>query len=111
MTFQVVVETQARAEIEAAYRWLAERAPLNAVRWYNRLMNALETLREQPCRCALARESRHFTEPIRQLLFGRATRRYRVLFVVRGTTVHVLHFRHWARAAMRRTSIRWPERE
>ena len=108
MSFRVLIETPASAEIEAVYLWLAARSPRNAARWYHGLMEALATLRDHPARCALARESRHFDVDIRQLLYGRGKQRYRALFIVRGETIHVLHFRHGAQAGMPRKSIRFP---
>jgi hypothetical protein len=38
MTYQVVVQPSAQAELEAAFEWTAERAPMTVARWYNRLL-------------------------------------------------------------------------
>lgn len=92
MNFRVSIESSASTEIEVAYRWIERRSPLNAIRWYNRLIDALESLQRFPNRCTLAPESRYFREEIRQFLYGRGQRRYRALFLVHGDTVHVLHF-------------------
>lgn len=80
-----------------AFDWIRERAPDAAVRWYDALENALQSLGQFPERCALAAENDAFEEEIRQLLFGKDHGTYRVLFTVRGDEVHVLHFRHTAR--------------
>jgi hypothetical protein len=33
MTYQVIVQPSAQAEMEEAYEWLVERAPITVVRW------------------------------------------------------------------------------
>jgi plasmid stabilization system protein ParE len=99
--FSVVVEPPAATDIEAAYLYLHERAPAAAARWLARLQRAIENLSILPSRCGIARESKEFAEPIRQLLYGKRGGRYRVLFVIRGQTVHVIHVRHGARDELR----------
>lgn len=51
-----------------------------------------------PKRCPLARENEHFSQEIRQLLYGRGRNSYRVLFtILEGrdlSTVRILHIRH-----------------
>ena len=49
-----------------------------------------------PARCPLAPENEHFTQEIRQLLYGPRNDVYRILFTIQGDTVHVLHDRHGA---------------
>src|SRR5579864_9221564 len=101
MKFHVVVQPSAQAEMEAAYEWIAERAPLTAVRWYNRLLKAVESLAEYPERCSLAPENEFFPEEIRNLPFGKRRYAYRVIFTIRNDTVHVLHFRRGARRVLK----------
>jgi plasmid stabilization system protein ParE len=97
MAFEVRVSAAADAEADAIYEWLAQRAPQGAVRWYNGLLDAIESLADFPRRCSLAPEDEHFDEEIRQLLYGKRRNVYRVLFTIRGNTVHVLHIRHASR--------------
>jgi hypothetical protein len=66
---------------------------------------AILTLGRFPTRCGIAPESREFPEEIRQLLYGRRGGRYRILFVIRGNEVRVLHARHGARKTMTRDEI------
>src|SRR5690349_15095605 len=101
MKYEVIVQASAQAEIEAAYEWLARRAPATAVRWYGRLVKAIETLADNPLRCSLAPEDEYFPEEIRNLLYGKRKSNYRVIFTVRGDTVHVLHFRRGARQVLK----------
>jgi plasmid stabilization system protein ParE len=101
MKFHVVVQPSAQAEMEAAYEWIAERAPMTAARWYNRLLKAVGSLADHPERCALAPENEFFPEEIRNLFFGKRRNAYRVIFTVRDDTVHVLHFRRGARQVLK----------
>jgi plasmid stabilization system protein ParE len=96
MTYHVIIQPQAEAEIEAAYLWRRERAPQAAARWFAEIVEAINTLEQFPGRCPLAPEHAHFAEEIRQLLFGRRNDVYRILFTIQGDTVHVLHVRHGA---------------
>ena len=80
---------------------MVARAPLAAVRWYNGLLKAIRSLAESPGRCSLAPEDERFPEEIRNLLYGKRTTAYRIIFTIRGDTVHVLHFRRGAREGLK----------
>jgi len=101
MTYRVRLTSQAEADVERIYRWIISEAPLQGVGWFNGLVEAIGTLCHNPERCALAPESPLFEEPIRQLVYGKRSGRYRILFTVRGETVEVLHVRHGARRQVR----------
>jgi negative regulator of sigma E activity len=51
-----------------------------------------------PKRCPLARENEHFSQELRQLLYGRGRNSYRIVFTVLEeqdiSTVRILHIRH-----------------
>ena len=93
MTFRVVIEPSAESDITEAFLWIAEDSPANAIRWEQELEESINSLATMPERCPVSAESAAFTYTIRQLLYGY----YRVLFTIRGETVHVLHVRHGAR--------------
>jgi plasmid stabilization system protein ParE len=97
MAFRVIIQPPALTDIEVAYLYVHERAPRAAGRWLDGILAAIDTLAEFPHRCGEARESDEFEEPVRQLLVGRRPHVYRVLFVIRGKVVRVLHVRHGAR--------------
>lgn len=48
----------------------------------------------------IAVESEIFPEEVRQLLYGKSKNIYRVLFVIRATTVYVLYVSHSARSLL-----------
>lgn len=90
----------AEGELEDAYLWIAERAPVEAAAWYNRALAAFLTLETFPERCPIAPESGLFDHEIRQLIHGKRQYAYRILFDVVGKKVRILHIRHGAREHM-----------
>jgi len=97
MNYRVIIQPSAQAEMEEAYLRVHDHAPLRIAKWYNGLVEAILSLANHPQRCSLAPESDSFDEEIRQLLFGRRTNVYRILFTIQENTVSVLHVRHAAR--------------
>ena len=92
MSFQVVTQPQAEADIREAMRWMARHSPKKSTHWYFDVMNAIESLSKFPARCPYAPERETFGLEIRHLLFDK----YRILFVIEDETVHVLRVRHQA---------------
>lgn len=109
-TYRVIIQPPVETEIEQAYLRIAEEAPETAARWYYGLLDAIESLSDHPKRCSLAPENSAFEYEIRHLLYGRKGRRYRVLLIIVGDVVHVLHFRHWAQQRMAAGEIQIPRR-
>ena len=108
MKYRVHLTHSASADAERAYDWLAQRAPRAAVKWFNGLLDVVESLEMFPRLCGLARESEKSPEEIRQMLYGRRPHIYRILFIVRGEDVYVLHIRHGARQTMEPQDIQFP---
>jgi plasmid stabilization system protein ParE len=104
MTYRVIIETPAQADMEEAYRRMAQVSPERAAHWYNGLIDAVNSLATLPARCPYAPENALFPEDIRQLLYGKRGSVYRILFTVVKETVHVLHVRHSARRPLKPTS-------
>ncbi len=65
------------------------------------MQGAIGTLREFPFSCPFAPESVYFDREVRQILFYS----HRVLFVVDGEEVAVLHVRHAARPPATRKEL------
>ncbi len=89
MSYQVVITTKAERDADVMMSWIAQYAPEKAALWYLDFRQAAASLSDFPARCPLALENRVGQE-IRQLLFGK----YRLLFLIEGATVWVLHVRH-----------------
>ena len=102
MEYAVEVTEVAAAEIDSAYEWIREQAPNAAQRWYAGLMTALNSLRQNPRRCARVLAAEFERLEIRQLVYGRRRGRYRILFTISGDTVEIVRVLHGARAAPRR---------
>jgi plasmid stabilization system protein ParE len=94
------VETSAEAELDtiSILEWLlAQHAGDTGLCWFMALDEAIASLADFPERCTLAPETTRFPFEVRQLLYGKRPHAYRILFTVRGDTVHVLHIRHGRR--------------
>jgi plasmid stabilization system protein ParE len=74
--------------------WIAREAPLNADRWFNRLIEKTKALEIFPRSHPLAPESKNAGTEVYQLICGN----YRILYTIRNDDeVRILHVRHAAR--------------
>ena len=80
MTYRVDISQPATADAENAYLWIRLESPEKAALWFEGLIEAVNSLKEFPERCALAPESRAFLVEVRQLLYGTRRQQYRILF-------------------------------
>ena len=91
------VETTARAERDfwACYDYIQERSPQGASRWVQAFNDALLRLEENPSGSLAPEPTADSSAPeIRQNIFKtQHGLPYRLLFVVEGDTVHVVHVR------------------
>jgi plasmid stabilization system protein ParE len=95
--YRVAITPRALDEIDAIVAWLFQRAPRAAARWHQALLDAVDELEDNPQRCSLAPENDWFLGgELRQMLYGKRRRAYRILFEIRGNTVYVLRVRHGA---------------
>jgi plasmid stabilization system protein ParE len=101
MKYRVIIQPSAQLDLEEAYLCVHKRAPLRVAKWFQGLEDAIFSLSELPQRCSLAPESNDFPEEIRQLLYGKRTNVYRIIFTVLEDTVSILHVRHAARRFLR----------
>jgi plasmid stabilization system protein ParE len=100
MSGNVVLARKAAREIEQQFTWLAERSETKANRWRNSLLEAIDSLEDNPERCPEAPEA-EWHEGLRQLLHGKRRQSHRILFEIRGDTVVVLRVRHSAQDFLR----------
>ncbi|MFN7717196.1 MAG: type II toxin-antitoxin system RelE/ParE family toxin [Pseudanabaenaceae cyanobacterium] len=105
MEFQVKLTRSAEQQIELIYLWLKERNPEYADQWFRGLMNAIATLQDKPRRCSLIKENHSTSEEIRQLLYGKSRAKYRIIFVIREDTAHILYVRHSAQSSINFDSL------
>src|SRR5262245_19916501 len=102
MDYQIEITETAFADIDDAYEWIKERAPRAAENWYEGLMTALSSLRQNPKRCPRIFRTDLPASELRQLIYGRRRGRYRVLFTLDAETVTIVRILHGARAPIRR---------
>jgi plasmid stabilization system protein ParE len=100
--YKVIIESSAQTDLAATTLWLTQESEDAARNWYTRVREAIGSLSTMPLRCPHAPEDAVFDEEIRHLLHGRKPHVYRIIFTVRGTSVHVLHIRHGARNPLSR---------
>lgn len=94
MTFRVIIEARAEADLLAQAEWIRDQGSSEAAeRWLGGIQAAIMSLGTLPARCPLAPEAGLTGLEIRQLVY----KSHRVLFIVSGREVHVLHVRHGAR--------------
>jgi plasmid stabilization system protein ParE len=97
MKYTVLVSTQALAQAEEAYAWLTHRTPQHAPLWFNGLLDAINSLEENPLRCPKLSKEDDPAESAHYLLYGDKKHAYQIIFDVVGDHVNVFEIRHAAR--------------
>ena len=105
MTYLIEISSVAEAEADSAFLLLSQMtSPEKAREWYEGLLKAIESLSAMPKRCPLARENPYFSKEIRQLLYGKGRKSYRILFTIAESedvpAVRILHIRHAAQQTL-----------
>ena len=97
MRYTVIATLEAQAGIRESFKYIYERAPLNAARWLQGVWDKINTLERLPERCPRAREAEHLKRNLRQLLY----KSHRIVFSIdkQKQVVYVLHVRHSKRRA------------
>jgi plasmid stabilization system protein ParE len=99
MKYKIEISSLAEAEADKSFLWMLKIASPQKTRdWYQGLLKAIFSLSTMPKRCILARENEHFSQEIRQLLYGKGKNSYRILFTILEDQelpiVRILHIRH-----------------
>jgi plasmid stabilization system protein ParE len=87
----------AAEDAERIYWRLVEAAPEAGQRWYNGLIRAIDSLAENPNRCAAVLALSQPGSVVRNLFYGRGRKRYRIYFDLVDGTVRILHIHHGSR--------------
>ena len=98
MKLHVVIERQAKADLRHAVNWWSDhRSKEQALPWHNGIHEGIETLKDNPKRCGLARENPKSDDELRELHFGLGPRpTHRIIFVIDSDAICVLAVRHTA---------------
>jgi len=85
VTHEVFVTDKASGQLfEAAQWWADHRSVEQAKRWFDGFVRAIDSLQDNPERCALARENDDLPEKLRELHYGLGSRpTHRAIFVGR----------------------------
>ena len=94
MTYRVVLQDRAQKDIDDALAYIAAHDSTEAaLKWYEGLIDAMESLATMPTRCRLAPEASRATGEVRQLIYHS----HRILFDIEARAVRILHIRHGGR--------------
>lgn len=108
MTYRVIATSRAKRDVDVCFNHIASRNSRGAASWFNSYERALKSLEHDPSH-GEAPESEFFSEPIREHIFKtRHGQPYRMLFVVRGEVVYVIHIRGPGQDLMSPADIRLP---
>lgn len=88
--YRIEIKPTAENDLTRRYLQIAEDSPQNALAHYERIMATIEKLDVLAERCPIAPEDSDIGKGIRNLIVGN----YRVLYLVDGDVVQVLHVRH-----------------
>jgi plasmid stabilization system protein ParE len=93
---KVILTGPAKRDIRAAYEWWKQnRSAEQAERWYEGILDAARSLRNNPQRCASATESDLLAQGVRQLLYGLGRNpTHRLVFAIEDESVIILRVRH-----------------
>jgi plasmid stabilization system protein ParE len=97
--FRIRLTRRSEQDIQAAYEFIAQDSPQNALNWYEDCLDAIERLRTFPRLSPLASEPDLAAVGVRSRLTGR----FRILHLVQDDTVIVIWIRH---TAMRPLTLR-----
>lgn len=92
MKYTVYVDPEAQQQIAETFRYIRdiEQKPMTAQRWLQGLYDAIDSLEENPERCATARENDRFEQTIRKLVYKST----RLVFVIEGQAIYVIAAPH-----------------
>lgn len=97
MAHFVHMTPRAEADLEETLAWLCERSIQAAANWHARILAKVQQLEENPEQWPLADESSDLGIPLREVLFGKRTGVFRILFTIDGDTVNILRVRRATR--------------
>jgi plasmid stabilization system protein ParE len=100
MKYDVRLQPAALQDLDEAFKNAAKHAPLTANAWLDRFYDTLQTLSVNPTRCGLAPENPKSKRTLHQLLFGKRTNVFRVIFTVEEKTVWIIRIRRASRRRM-----------
>jgi plasmid stabilization system protein ParE len=87
--YRVRLTPRALRDAEDVLRWFHKHeADAAGTRWYEAILDRIDTLERQPDRCPLTADAVDLGVELRELHFGRRPGVYRILFIIDRGTVH-----------------------
>ncbi len=94
MSHRISITARAAHDIEQIYRWLDQRSPEGARRWYDVCMRSAQGLAQSSRAGSVALEAEELGIDLRERLFKtRRGQTYRILYLIKGDVIHVLAVR------------------
>jgi plasmid stabilization system protein ParE len=102
MSLRVVLSERAKQDIKSAYDWWARRRSAEqAERWFDGILDAMDSLASDADRQPDADEAAHLPVPMKVLPFGLGRRpTHRVLFTIRPECVYIVRVWHVSQDAI-----------
>ena len=98
MAFDVEITQRAKQDLDSILHWLASEGAGDAgLRWFHGLHDSVASLANSPRRCSLAPENTAFSAEVRQLIYGKPSYAFRILFTIDCEVVRVLRVRRGRR--------------
>jgi plasmid stabilization system protein ParE len=91
--FTVEYTFNAQTELEEAYEWIRERAPIAAQKWLEELIAKIEKLADNPKAHPPAPESGRFQREIRLMPFRKRRSQFRIYYSVERARIVILSVR------------------
>jgi len=86
MTYRVDITSPAEKDIYAAFDYIKEQSPANAKKWFEGIVAAILSLSTLPHRCPIIPEAKELGREMRQLLYGKRTGTFRIIFDITVTS-------------------------
>lgn len=92
MKYSVHIDAEAQQQIADTFRYIrdVEKKPITAQRWLQGLYDAIESLEEEPHRCAFARENDGFRQEVLKLVYKST----RLVFIIEDQDVFIVAAPH-----------------
>lgn len=106
MKFTVKSLATAEADISDIFRWIVARSVKGAWSLQNALESRVKCLADDAAGCAVAKEAHRLGRDIRETYFKtRYGRRYRIVFTIVDTEVHILRVRAFGQRLLRSNDL------
>jgi len=92
---------RAERDVETVVQWFhSESLDRSARSWLSQFEARIATLERHAERCSIAAEASDLGIELRELLFGKRHKKYRILFTIDAATVQILRVWHSARSPL-----------